>query len=460
MPYIFQKYYPWRNILFVLSEGALIFVIINCVFISWAGVSGYRELLPLYIFRALVVTFVFQVCFYFFDLYDHTIIPLFSDHTLKVLQTFGIGCIILAFVYYMFPLLTISNRVFWTGMLAVGLAILFWRFAYFQILEHRIFDQPVALVGTGRLAGQIVSAIEEKKDSGHKIVAFVGDKQSSVVADGIPVFSEAGELQSLCENGEVEKIVLALDERRGIMPMNELIQYKFMGIEILDAVGFYEKLTGKILVERVNPSWMLFSEGFYVGRLNEMLKRSMDIVSASCMLLLSLPVFLISAAVISLESPGGVFYRQQRVGQKDRVFNIIKFRSMYADAERDGPVWAGAEDNRVTRFGGFIRKTRIDELPQLINVLKGDMSFVGPRPERPVFVSELAEKIPFYSIRHAVKPGITGWAQIYYPYGASVEDALRKLEYDLYYIKNLSLGMDLSMIFQTIKVVLFQKGAR
>ncbi|MFW5975516.1 MAG: nucleoside-diphosphate sugar epimerase/dehydratase, partial [Desulfosalsimonas sp.] len=239
--------------MFVLSEGALIFIIINCVFLSWTGAAAYRELLPVYIFRALVVTFVFQMCFYFFDLYDHTIIPRFSDHLLKVLQTFGFGCIVLAFLYYVFPALTISTGVFWSGLLAAGLVILFWRFTYFQLLEHRIFDQPVALVGTGKLAGQIASAIEEKKDCGHKIVAFVGDENSPVVKRGLPVFSDVSGLQPLCEKGTVEKIVLALDERRGFMPMSELIQYKFMGIEILDAVGFYEKLTGKIMVERVNP---------------------------------------------------------------------------------------------------------------------------------------------------------------------------------------------------------------
>jgi exopolysaccharide biosynthesis polyprenyl glycosylphosphotransferase len=214
------------------------------------------------------------------------------------------------------------------------------------------------------------------------------------------------------------------------------------------------------MVEKVDPSWMLFSEGFYVRRMTRMLKRMIDITVASAMLVVSLPVFLLSAVIISFESPGGVFYRQDRVGANGRVFNIIKFRSMYADAEKDGPVWAAAEDSRITRYGAFIRKTRIDELPQLINVIRGDMSFVGPRPERPVFVSELTQQIPFYSMRHALRPGITGWAQIYYPYGASKEDALRKLEYDLYYIKNLSIGMDLSTIFQTIKVVLFQKGAR
>jgi sugar transferase (PEP-CTERM system associated) len=385
---------------------------------------------------------------------------MFSDHLLKVIQTFGFGCIILAFVYFLFPRLAISGRIFWSGIFAVGLAVLFWRFTYFRLLEHRMFDQPVALVGTGWFAGRIVSAIEDRKDSGHKVVAFVGDRTSPAVTKGALIFENISDLFDLCERRAVEKVVLAMDERRGKMPMNELIQLKFMGIEILEAVGFYEKLTGKILVEKVDPSWMLFSEGFYMGRMTRMLKRIVDISAASGMLLVSLPVLLISAVVIKLESPGGVFYLQQRVGKKDRVFNIIKFRSMREDAEKDGPVWAAREDNRVTRFGGFMRKTRIDELPQLINVLRGDMSFVGPRPERPVFVSELAQKIPFYSIRHSVRPGITGWAQIYYPYGASSEDALRKLEYDLYYIKNLSIGMDLATIFQTVKVVLFQKGSR
>lgn len=460
MPYIFQKYYPWRNILFVLSEGALIFIVINAIFLSWAGAAEYREFAGVYVFRALVVTFVFQMCFYFFDLYDHTIIPRFPDHMLKVLQTFGLGCIVLAFIYYMFPALIISNRVFGTGLLAVGLVILTWRFTYFRLLEHRIFDQPVVLVGTGRFASQVASAIEEKKDSGHRIVAFVGDPQSPVVSGGQPVYQDVKELYPLCANRDVEKIVLALDERRGTMPMGDLIQYKFMGIEILDAMGFYEKLTGKIMVERVNPSWLLFSEGFYVSRLTRTLKRLVDVFAAAGLLIVSSPVFLLTALVVKFESSGGVFYRQERVGQNGRVFNIVKFRSMYNDAEKNGPVWASARDSRVTRVGGVIRKTRIDELPQLINVIRGDMSFVGPRPERPVFVSELAEKIPFYTIRQVVKPGITGWAQICYPYGASREDALRKLEYDLYYIKNLSIGMDLATIFQTVKVVLFQKGAR
>ncbi|MCF8026227.1 MAG: TIGR03013 family PEP-CTERM/XrtA system glycosyltransferase, partial [Desulfobacteraceae bacterium] len=405
-------------------------------------------------------TLIFQLCFYYFDLYDHTIIPVFSDHLLKVLQTFGFGCIVLAFIYYLFPSLTISTRVFWSGLFAVGLVILFWRFTYFRVLERRMFDQPVALIGTGRFAGQIMEAIESKKDSGFRIVALVGEKPESGAAFGVPVFSEVRELQRLCENRNIEKIVLALDERRGMLPMNELIQYKFMGIEILDAVGFYEELTGKLMVEKMNPSWMLFSDGFYVGRMTRLIKRIIDISVASCMFLLALPVILLSALIIKLESPGTVFYRQQRVGENGRAFHIVKFRSMYADAEKDGPQWASAKDDRITRFGGLMRKTRIDELPQLLNVIRGDMSFVGPRPERPVFVAELAETIPFYTIRHMIKPGITGWAQIYYPYGASEEDALHKLEYDLYYIKNLSIGMDLATIFQTVKVVLFQKGAR
>ncbi len=472
MPYIFKKYYPARNLVFVFGEGLLIFLVINGIFISWTGLAVYGDLLFLYFLRALVVTLVFQLCFYLVDLYDYTIIPKLYDHLLKVLQTFGLGCILLAFIYYLFPVLVISNAVFWSGMLGVGLAILLWRLLYFLALQSGLFTQPIALIGTGRSAAQIVRAIEDKKDSGFKVAAFVncgrpnresGSESASLPElerKGVPVYPEIQDLRGLCENRSIEKIVLALDEKRGMLPMHELIQFKFMGIQILDAVGFYEELTGKIMVETVNPSWLLFSEGFYVGRVVRSMKRLLDLVMALSVLILSSPVFILSALIIKLESPGGVFYVQERVGRHGRPFKILKFRSMRTDAESDGPVWAAADDLRVTRFGRLIRKLRIDELPQLLNVLKGDMSFVGPRPERPVFVETLTQRIPFYTFRHVVKPGITGWAQIYYPYGASEEDALRKLEYDLYYIKNLSIGMDISTILQTIKVVMFQKGAR
>lgn len=419
----------------------------------------YRELFSLFVFRAVVVALVFLVCFYYFDLYDQSVIPKFSDHMLEVIQAFGFGCILLALIYYLFPFLTISTRIFWSGIIAVGVAIFSWRFFYFKVLERGLFTTPVAVVGTGRAAGEIVSAINGKKDSGFRIVALVGNGKPDFVPPGIPVFPDVKDLSRLCSQRKIERIILAPDDKRGLA-MHDFIQFKLMGIEVNDVVRFYEDLTGKIMVERVNPSWMLFSDGFYVSVVKRGVKRIMDISAASILLLLALPVFLLSAVVIKLESTGDIFYRQERVGRNGKVFMVVKFRSMRADAEKDGPVWAETRDDRVTRFGHFLRKYRIDELPQLINVLKGDMSFVGPRPERPVFVSELEKNIPFYGIRHVVKPGITGWAQIYYPYGASEQDALRKLEYDLYYIKNLSIGMDLSTIFQTIKVVLLGRGAR
>ena len=459
MPHLFKKYYPWRNLLFVSGEGTLIFLVINSVLIAWTGLYDFQVFFSFYIFRALVVTFIFQTCFYYFDLYDLKIIPSFPDHMLQVLQTLGFACIILAFIYFIFPFLIISAKVFWSVLFAACLAIFFWRFLYFKILQRQMFVQTIAIIGTGKFAGEIVGAIEKKKDSGFKIVAFVGDKKSPIVPGGIPVFNKIIELKLLCEQRAIEKIVVALDEKRGI-PIHELIQYKFLGIEILGAARFYEELTGTVPVKRVNPSWLVFSEGFYVGRMKKMLKRTIDILAAFAVLLICLPIFAVTALIIRLESPGGIFYRQERVGENGKPIDIIKFRSMKADAEKNGPVWASTDDDRTTRFGRLIRKTRIDELPQLFSVLKGEMSFVGPRPERPFFVKELEKKIPFYSNRHVVKPGITGWAQIYYPYGASEEDALRKLEYDLYYIKHLSISMDLLIIFQTIKVVLFHKGAR
>ena len=244
------------------------------------------------------------------------------------------------------------------------------------------------------------------------------------------------------------------------MPINDLLRSKLSGRIIEDGITFYEAITGKILVEKVNPGWLIFSEGFDYGRLTFLIKRVLDLTFAVVGLSLSLPISLLTALLIKLESPGPVFYLQERVGERGKVFPIIKFRSMRQDAEKNGAVWASKNDCRVTRVGNFIRKVRIDEIPQMWNVIRGQMSFVGPRPERPVFVEQLVEKLPYYSLRHATKPGITGWAQVCYPYGASEEDALRKLEYDLYYIKHQSIFLDLLIIFRTAKTVLFRKGSR
>lgn len=459
MPYVFNKYYPLRNLVFIFGEGVLIFLVINSVFVVFAGFLEYKEFFWLYLIRATAVTLVFQVCFYYFDLYDLKVIPIFYDHMLQVLQTFGVGCIILAFIYFLGPFLAITAKVFWGGLCAIGLVVFFWRLSYFKIIERRMFVQNIALIGTGEYAAEIIDEIQTKKDAGFKVRAMVGEHNPALGVGRIPVFSTIKELKPLCELKKIEKIVVALDEKRG-MPLHELIAYKFLGVEIVDGARCYEALTGKLPVKHINPSWMVFSDGFYVNRMKRVFKRALDVAVAFPMLVMAIPIFLVSALAIKLESPGKIFYRQERVGENGVPFTLIKFRSMREDAEKEGAVWAATDDDRITRYGKIIRKLRFDELPQLANVLKGEMSLVGPRPERPVFVNELEKKIPFYANRHLVKPGLTGWAQINYPYGASEEDALHKLEYDLYYIKNLSLGLDILCIFQTIKVVLLQKGSR
>jgi sugar transferase (PEP-CTERM system associated) len=255
--------------------------------------------------------------------------------------------------------------------------------------------------------------------------------------------------------------VVSLSERRGALPVKDMMDCKFNGISVIDAPTFYEELTGKLLLENVRPSWFIFSDGFRLSHFTMIGKRIMDIVMALLVGIAALPVLAIIPLLIVLDSPGPVLYGQQRIGQRERKFMLYKFRTMRKDAETGtGAVWARKDDDRVTRIGKVLRKTRLDELPQLYNVLKGDMSFIGPRPERPEFVNDLKKVIPYYSERHSVKPGITGWAQIKYPYGASVEDAVEKLRYDLYYLKNFSFFLDILIALETTKVVLFGRGGR
>jgi sugar transferase (PEP-CTERM system associated) len=458
---LLRKYYPVRNVLFVLGEGVLIFLTINLVYVLFSGWGIYCiDCFPDAV-RALIVTVVFQLCLYFFDLYDLSVINTqVTDCLSRIVQAFGVGCIILAGIYYLLPQVVISTRIFWTSYFIICLAIVVWRLLYFRILNDRLFSLPVLVLGTGNLATDIAREIEEKKDSGYKISAFVGTTQPSYNPNNAPVINDPADLLQHCLTDNVERIIVALDDRRGTMPVRDLLQCRLQGIEVDEGITFYEAVTGKILVEKVNPGWIIFSEGFKASRIRYFVKRLMDILFSVTGLLVSLPVTLPTALLIKLESPGPIFYSQERVGKKGNSFNVVKFRSMRQDAEKNGAVWAMEDDPRVTKVGAFIRKTRIDEIPQMWNVLKGEMSFVGPRPERPVFVEQLTRIIPYYSLRHSVNPGITGWAQVCYPYGASEEDALRKLEYDLYYIKNLTIFIDILIVFRTVKTILFQKGSR
>ncbi|MDZ7594149.1 MAG: TIGR03013 family XrtA/PEP-CTERM system glycosyltransferase [Thiobacillus sp.] len=269
-------------------------------------------------------------------------------------------------------------------------------------------------------------------------------------------------LPELATRLQISEIILAVRDRRsGGLPVPDLLTCKLRGIRVLELSSFFERENGHLQLDSMNASWMILAEGFHQGMLRDTIKRLFDLVVSAAMLAVSLPIMVLTALLIKLESPGPVLYRQERVGQGGRNFTILKFRSMCVDAEKDGkPRWAGQNDSRVTLTGRFIRRTRIDELPQVFNVFFGDMSFVGPRPERPYFVQDLTQKIPYYGVRHTVKPGITGWAQVRYAYGATDEDAMHKLQYDLYYVKNHSLFLDLMILFQTAQVVLWGKGVR
>lgn len=460
MPAYFNQYYPVRTIAFFLGEGGLIFL--SLLAVDWAMLGFgpfYLDLVP-NAARAFLVTLIFQLCLYFFDLYDLSNEVSLPHTFTRMTQAFGVGCIILGGVYYSIPSMIISTRIFWLGYLVICLSVSLWRGAYYLILRKRMFVENVLLVGTGTLASEIARLIEGVQDSVYRVKGFVGDKEPDYNPHGAPVRPTLEDFEDNFVKGDFERIIVALDEGRGATPVSALLYYKMHGIIIEQSTTFYERVAGKILVEKIAPSWIIYSDGFSRSRWKYHVKRLIDIFFSVILLMVSLPVLLLTALLIKLDSPGPVFYFQERIGEGNRPFRIIKFRSMQQDAEKDGAVWAQKNDERVTRVGEVIRTLRIDELPQLWNILRGEMSLVGPRPERQVFVDQLAQKIPYYNIRHEMKPGVTGWAQVCYPYGASELDALKKLEYDLYYMKNVSIGFDLLVIFKTVKTVLFKKGSR
>jgi sugar transferase (PEP-CTERM system associated) len=382
---------------------------------------------------------------------------------LRLTKAIGFASIILAIVYYCIPSLLVGRGIFFISLAFLTLLVVSWRSSYNWILKKKIFTKKIFLLGTGELSRKIFNEVNGHRDSGYQIAGVIPSNSAPVIAlsPNIPLFDINGRLCELAESNHISHIVVALDDRRGHLPLHELLRCKMGGITIIEAESFYEKLTGKILAEDIYPSWFIFSKGFRRTRLQRFTKRLTGLTLSVIGLLLTLPLTLIIVIAIKLDSKGPIIYKQKRCGANGWIFELCKFRSMVDNAEeKTGPVWATDDDERVTRVGKMLRKFRLDELPQLWNVLKGDMSFVGPRPERPEFVGELEKIVPYYSERHNIKPGITGWAQVSYGYGASVDAALNKLKYDLYYIKNMSILLDFMIIFKTMKIVIQQSGAR
>jgi sugar transferase (PEP-CTERM system associated) len=413
---------------------------------------------------ALMFAVVLSVCYVAMGLYQaHSREGLVGQWARMVTAT-GLGGVALAVAFYAVPQAHVGRGVL---LIALGLGLLATALARWlvgSLVTHDALRQRVLVLGAGRNANLLNNRMRRKADRrGFELVGFVPMGEASADVDAELWLDPGARLVDFVRANQIDELVIAVDDRRGMLPMDQLLQCRAAGVAVTSLADFFEREAGKLKLGVIDPSALVFGEGFNCHPLRCASKRVFDIASATLLLVLAAPVMILTAIAILLESGIGqpVLYRQERVGEGGRVFRVLKFRSMRTDAEKDGVArWASANDDRITRVGRFIRKVRIDELPQIFNVLRGDMSFVGPRPERPQFVEQLTREIPYFGLRHCVKPGITGWAQLRYAYGASVEDAAEKLKYDLYYVKKHSLLFDAAILLQTVEVVLFGKGAR
>ena len=454
---LFNRYVSTRSLTVFAGELLLIFGSV-----ALAALLQNTPDLPANLWKIVLVTVVCQLCLYYNDFYDLTVVHSNRELVVRLLQAVGAASIVLAAIYSIMPALMIGDGIFVSALFVFLIAILGWRLAFNSVTGSLKLEERVLFVGTGETARKVARQILDQHDFAYRVVGFIDDDASRIgeriVNPGI--IGTPADIDRLITQHQIDRIVVGLSDRRGKLPVEELLRAKMAGIRVEDATTTYERVTGKILIDDLRPSWLIFSDGFRVSRVARLMKRSIDLTLALAMAVAALPLMLLAALLVLVDDGRPVFYRQERVGENGRTFVLSKFRSMRKDAEQGGtPIWAKDGDSRITRVGGFLRKTRLDELPQLWNVVRGDMSFVGPRPERPFFVEQLSKEIPFYQQRHAVKPGLTGWAQVKYRYGSSLEDAMEKLRYDLYYIKHLSVFFDLTIVFDTVKVVLFRKGA-
>jgi sugar transferase (PEP-CTERM system associated) len=413
--------------------------------------------------KTLLVTALVLGSFYLFDLYDFRLIRRRAVLLVRLSQALGIGGVALALVFYAWPQIRLGRGVFLFSLLLMLAFMAAWRFVARWLLGHPRLAERVLVLGDDQDAISIAREMLTRREAGYDVIGFVGDDPAKVGQSLINpcVVGVMSDLEAVVNQCRPNRIIIAMPDRRGRLPLDLLLKLKVRdGVTVDEADAFYENLTGKIRGERLRLGQLVFTDASRWTRLYKRSRRLMDVALAMIIGLLTSPLMLLTALAIKLDSRGPIFYLQERVGLHNTTFRIVKFRSMRVDAEANGPVWASEGDSRVTRVGRWIRNMRIDELPQLFNIIRGEMSLIGPRPERPVFIKQLEQRIPYYSERHLVKPGLTGWAQVRYPYGASFEDAREKHQYDLYYIKNQSPMLDALILLETARIVLFGRFSR
>jgi sugar transferase (PEP-CTERM system associated) len=454
---LFNVYYPTRTLALLLCDAALVG---GSFLLATAYVAGQDTNIALIyengILKIVVITIITLLLSHYFDLYEPQRISGGWEIYFRLLLVLSVLSFVLAGLVYVFPDLFIGPHVFTIGIATLAVILVLWRRAYEWIIGLAMFRERVYVLGDGERARAIVQTLRLRRDAGMEAVDVEGETDVDRPRERF-----AADLRALRQaKPGIDRVIVALEDRRGSMPVRELLDLRLNGVVVEDASTLIERLSGKLPLAGLNPSSVIFTSGFNVKASQQIVRRLVSVTVSLLGLLICLPFIPFIILAVRLSSPGPIFFRQTRVGLRGRHFAVLKFRTMRQDAEAGGAVWATKDDPRVTPVGRFMRKTRLDEIPQLWNVLRGEMGFVGPRPERPEFVQWLASEIPFYELRHLIRPGITGWAQVRYQYGASLEETRQKLEYDLYYIKHLSVGLDMLIMFETIKTILLRRGAQ
>ena len=454
---LFNVYYPVRTLVLLIGE----------VLIVWTSfllgtIYEFREdsYLALNVdggyYKILGLTVLVLLCSHGLDLYDTARLNTKGELYFRLLMVPGVMAFILAGVAYVKPNYLLGGGSSTVGLLILTVALIGWRLGFTWLVQMPILVERVYVLGTGDRAQRVVQGLRQNPELGVEIASWTGKMEGAITLESV-----GAHLMEIVHKQKVHRVIVAMPDRRGTIPMQELLELRGEGVKIEEATSWLEKISGKIEVENLYPSWLVYGEGFRRSTIFIVVRRVISIVISLIGLILALPLLPLIVLAIAIDSKGPVFYTQTRVGKAGHIFRVVKFRTMRQDAEAaSGPQWAGDNDPRVTRVGRFLRSSRLDEIPQLWCVLKGDMAFVGPRPERPEFIALLSKEIPYYGVRHMVRPGLTGWAQVKYKYGSTVEDSREKLQYDLFYIKNASIGMDLLIMFQTVKTVLLRRGAQ